>query len=175
MSRERPSFRAFVDTHAHIVEPLGPALGPALDLSSQLGVRRDDDPRPANGYYRCSFLRRHGARREDGGSARLSYGPRRLFLGLRAQLRPRRRRPAQVQRLLRHQDVQDVHGGQPAAAPVADHGRARAGTNANDRGRAGLPAQHDPRIRRLSRNRAFDADRAGLPRCCEPLRDIRKR
>ena len=39
-----------------------------------------------------------------------------------------------LQRVLRHEDDQDVHGWEPSAASVGDHGREGAGPDADDGG-----------------------------------------
>ncbi|WP_423928338.1 hypothetical protein [Candidatus Palauibacter sp.] len=169
----RQDGRARVRGHARPhVESVGLPLGAPLDLPGEPRLRGDHDARPADSHDRRALLRGHGARRPHGRAAHLSHRPGRVPVRLHPQLRARARGTAEVQPVLRHEDVQDVHGGQPAAAAVADHGGARTGADAHHRGRPRLSPEHDARHGRISGGRAHDADHSGVPGCRRTVHDL---
>ena len=162
----------FVDTHAHMwnLWDFHWARPWIYQANLAYGVTTTRDPQTATTDV-LSYEDMVRAGRMVG-TARLSHGAGRLPVRLHPQLRARARGAAEVQPVLRHEDVQDVYVRESAAAAVAHHGGARTRPHADDGGRPRIPPQHDARDGRIPGDRALDADRAGVQRRRRAVRDI---
>ena len=89
----------------------GASTGRALDLPGQPGLRRDHDARSPDRHHRRAGVRRPGGAGEIPGPRVYSTGPGVFWREGITEPGPRPRRAAPLQRVLGHQDVQDVHVG----------------------------------------------------------------
>ena len=103
----------FVDTPRPPEGPDRYPPHPTLVLRGQPGLRRDHHPGPPDRHHRCRELRGPGAGGADPVAADLFDRPRRLLVRECEGPGSRPGHPAAVQRLLRHQDDQDVRRREP--------------------------------------------------------------
>src|SRR5207247_1825057 len=147
-----------------------------VEVSRESGVGRHHDTRSADLHHRRPHVRRSGRGRRAHRTPDLPYRPRRVRRVPRGELDQSRRRAQYaeaLQRVLPHEHDQAVHGGEPEAASVGDHGGAGARPDAHDRRRAGLQDEPDRPARRLPRVGAQLPDHAALHRRGAARRAVR--
>jgi len=137
--------------------------GASVAIPDQPGVRGYHHARPPNQLHRSAELSGPGGDRRHARPPYLLHRPGCVLDRGHQGRRPRQKRPQAVQRVLRHQDAQDVHVGQPPAAAVDHWSRQGAGTDADHRGWARLQVGPDARHRWLLGDRTCPAGDAALP------------